>query len=211
MPDIRGVSVAFGGKYVLKRFSLSLPSEGVTGLSGPSGCGKTTLLRVLAGLEQPSEGGVYGLRPEETVLLFQENRLLPWRTAAQQITDVLPRARQGEAEKWLALAGLEGESECRPAALSGGMARRLALVRAMALAAERRAWLLLDEPFTGVDDRRAEALMEAVRALDLPVLLCAHEAHTLSLADRVIGLEGPPLSAIWERGPERPHFSGENA
>ena len=187
MPDIRGVSVAFGGKYVLKRFSLSLPSEGVTGLSGPSGCGKTTLLRVLAGLEQPSEGGVYGLRPEETVLLFQENRLLPWRTAAQQITDVLPRA------------------------LSGGMARRLALVRAMALAAERRAWLLLDEPFTGVDDRRAEALMEAVRALDLPVLLCAHEAHTLSLADRVIGLEGPPLSAIWERGPERPHFSGENA
>ena len=211
MPELRGLTLSFGPKRVLEGFSLSLPGEGITALSGPSGCGKTTLLRVLAGLEPLQAGTVEGLDPADTVLLFQENRLLPWRTAAQQITDVLPRARQGEAEKWLALAGLEGEAECRPAALSGGMARRLALVRAMALAAERRAWLLLDEPFTGVDDRRAEALMEAVRALDLPVLLCAHEAHTLSLADRVIGLEGPPLSAIWERGPERPHFSGENA
>ncbi len=207
MPELRGLTLSFGPKRVLEGFSLSLPGEGITALSGPSGCGKTTLLRVLAGLEPLQAGTVEGLDPADTVLLFQENRLLPWRTAAQQIADVLPGAGRGDAEAWLALAGLAGEGERYPAALSGGMARRLALVRAMALAAERRAWLLLDEPFTGGDEGRAEALMEAVRGLGLPVLLCAHEAHTLSMADRVVRLSGPPLAAIGEKRGDLPDFS----
>ena len=81
------------------------------------------------------------------------------------------------------------------------MARRLALVRALALGAQGCRWLLLDEPFTGVDQRRAEGLMEAVRGLRVPVLLCAHESHTLSLADRVVPLEGPPLRRREGEGP----------
>ena len=190
---IRELTVTFGAKRVLDRFSLELPDRGITALSGPSGCGKTTLLWVLAGLQRPEAGRVEGLRPEEAVLLFQENRLFPWRTAEQHLTDVLPPARRGEAARWLALAGLTAEAGARPAALSGGMARRLALVRALALAAEGCRWILLDEPFAGVDAPRAEALMEAVRGLGVPVLLSAHEGHTLSLADRVLPLEGPPL------------------
>ena len=95
------------------------------------------------------------------------------------------------------LAGLTGEQEHLPAALSGGMARRLALVRALALG---RRYLLLDEPFTGVDAPRAEALMAAVRAAGTPVLLAAHERHTLSLADTVVYLDGPPLKVLQIRG-----------
>lgn len=196
MIRIEDLSVAFGGKQVLDGFSLELPDTGVTALSGPSGCGKTTLLRVLSGLQRPESGRVLGLAPEETALLFQENRLLPWRTVEQQLTDVLPRPRRDEAARLLALAGLTGEQEHLPAALSGGMARRLALVRALALASLGCSALLLDEPFTGVDGPRAVRLMEAVRALEAPVLLSAHEGDTLALADQIFFFQGPPLKRV---------------
>ena len=196
MLEIRELTLAYGDKQVLDRFSLTVPGEGITALSGPSGCGKTTLLRVLAGLETPDSGSFAGLEAEPPVILFQENRLLPWRTAEQHITDVLPRPDRETAERWLSAAGLAGEGGSYPAALSGGMARRLSLVRALALAEVRRGWLLLDEPFAGVDPARAETIMEAVRGLGLPVLLCAHEQHTVSLADRRVDLEGPPLHTV---------------
>lgn len=193
MIKLRDLTVTFGGKKVLDCFSLDLPEQGITALSGPSGCGKSTLLRVLAGLQKPESGQVLGLDTAASVLLFQENRLLPWRTVEQQITDVLPRDRQEETEHWLLLAELSEEREALPRTLSGGMARRLALVRALALASTGCSCLLLDEPFTGVDARRAERLIAAVRVVKVPVLLAAHEEHTLSLADGVLGLDGPPL------------------
>ena len=198
MLEIRELTVSYGDKLVLDRFSLTVPAEGVTALAGPSGCGKTTLLRVLMGLETPSSGSVAGLDPSKAVLLFQENRLFPWRTAEQHITDVLPRPDRETARRWLAAAGLEGEEGTYPAALSGGMARRLSLVRALALAEVRRGWVLLDEPFAGVDQARTETLMEAVYGLGLPVLLCAHEHHTVALATRRVDLDGPPLHTIEE-------------
>ena len=198
MLEIRELTVSYGDKLVLDRFSLTVPAEGVTALAGPSGCGKTTLLRVLMGLETPSSGTRAGLDPSKAVLLFQENRLFPWRTAEQHITDVLPRPDRETARRWLAAAGLEGEEGTYPAALSGGMARRLSLVRALALAEVRRGWVLLDEPFAGVDPARTESLMEAVYGLGLPVLLCAHEHHTVALATRRVDLDGPPLHTIEE-------------
>ena len=87
------VTVTFGEKRVLDRFSLTLPETGITALSGPSGCGKTTLLRVLAGLEHPISGRITGLSLRSAALLFQEDRLFPWRTVEQHLTDVLPRPR----------------------------------------------------------------------------------------------------------------------
>ena len=188
MISVRNITVCFGEKAVLNRFSLELPAEGITALSGPSGCGKTTLLRVLAGL-QPVEGGTVVV-PERPTLLFQENRLLPWRTVEQHITDVLPRARRGEAPRWLELAELEGEEKAYPGQLSGGMGRRLALARALACGG---GLYLLDEPFTGVDAGRAERILARVRALGVPVVLSSHEAEIVSLCDRVIPLDGPPL------------------
>ena len=187
----KDLTVSFGDRAVLDRFSLQIPDTGVTALSGPSGCGKTTLLRVLAGLERPQSGAVEGVTPRETAILFQDDRLLPWRTAGQHLTDVLPGEQRGRVPELLALAELEGEEKTRPAALSGGMGRRLALARCLALDARL---YLLDEPFAGVDLPRALRILERLRKLPAPVLLVSHEPAVLSRADAVIPLDGPPLS-----------------
>lgn len=178
---------------MLDGFSLEFPEKGLTALSGPSGCGKTTLLRVLGGLEHPERGKVDGLDPARAAFLFQEDRLLPWRTVGQHITDVLPRSRRDELPRWLAFAELEGEEHAYPAALSGGMARRLALARCAALGGDA---LLLDEPFAGVDPARAARMLARLRGLGVPVVLASHQAPVLAACDRVIALEGPPLHRI---------------
>ena len=193
MIKARDLTLRYGDKLVLDRFSLEIPADGLTALSGPSGCGKTTLLRVLAGLEIPELGTVDGVDPSRTAFLFQEDRLLPWRTVGQHLTDVLPRSRRGELADWLVFAELSGEEAAYPGELSGGMARRLALARCAALGGEL---LLLDEPFAGVDPRRAARIMERLRALGVPVVLTSHQAPVLAACDRVIELDGPPLRSI---------------
>lgn len=181
----RKLTVRFGEKTVLDHFSLEIPERGVTVLSGPSGCGKTTLLRVLAGLQPLQSGAVEGVVPRETALMFQEDRLLPWRTVEQHLTDVLPRERRGEVPGLLALAELTGEETSRPAALSGGMGRRLALARTLALPARL---YLLDEPFAGVDLPRALRILERLKRLSAPVLLVSHEEAILSQAAQAVRL-----------------------
>ena len=186
------LTVSYGDKLVLKDFSLSVPDRGITLLRGPSGCGKTTLLRTLAGLEPP-RGGHLALDPRETALLFQEDRLLPWRTARQQLADVLPRPRWEEIPALLEQVELTGAEDLFPAQLSGGMGRRLALARCLALPARL---YLLDEPFAGVDSSRAARILDRLSGLDVPVLLVSHEGETAARAARIVELDGPPLSIL---------------
>ena len=188
---LTNVSFAYGDKVILDHFSLELPDEGITALAGPSGCGKTTLLRLLAGLETARSGTIDA--PADTALLFQEDRLFPWRTVEQHLTDVLPRPRWVEVPRWLRLAELEGEERTYPAHLSGGMGRRLALVRTLALGGSL---YLLDEPFAGVDPQRADRILSALGELAAPVILVSHEPAVLDRADRVIRLDGPPLTLL---------------
>ena len=191
MIEVRDLTLAFGGKLVLEQFSLTIPPSGITALSGPSGCGKTTLMRCIAGLEAPQQGSISGILPQESAFLFQENRLLPWRTVAEHITDVLPVNRQKEVDFFLDLAQLTRERDQYPRQLSGGMARRLAFARCMALDARL---YLLDEPFTGIDLERTQRLMDYLASLSVPVLLSTHEPEVLTMAHRVIRLDGPPLT-----------------
>ena len=193
MIKLQNLTLRYGEKVVLDRFSLTIPVCGLTALNGPSGCGKTTLLRIMAGLETPEAGTVSGAALGQTAFLFQEDRLLPWRTVGQHITDVLPRTRRGELSDWLAFAELSGEENAFPSALSGGMARRLALARCAALGGSL---LLLDEPFAGVDPDRALRMIDRLRKLAIPVLLASHQASVLAQCDVVIALDGPPLRRI---------------
>lgn len=193
MISIQNLNLSFGEKTVLRDFSLDVPAQGITALSGPSGCGKTTLLRCIAGLQKPDSGQIRGIRPEETAILFQENRLLPWRTVQEHLTDVLPAHRRSEWKFLLDLIDLTAEKDRYPSQLSGGMNRRLALARCLALDARL---YLLDEPFTGIDLARIRLLMDYLRALPVPVLLSTHEPEVLALAHRVIHLEGPPLTIL---------------
>ena len=187
------LTLSFGDKRVLDHFSLELPLRGITALRGPSGCGKTTLLRVLAGLERPQGGQVRGLAPGDTAILFQENRLFPWRTVEQHLTDILPREERGRADNLLSLVELSEERSSYPSSLSGGMGRRLALARCLALPARL---YLLDEPFAGVDLPRALRILDRLRETDRAFLLVSHEEPILSRADQVLTLEGPPLRVL---------------
>lgn len=187
------LSLSFGEKKVLEDFSLQIPDRGIIALQGPSGCGKTTLLRILAGLERPQAGALKDLSPQQTALLFQDDRLLPWRTARQQLADVLPRSRWDEVPALLALVELSGEEQAYPGQLSGGMGRRLALARCLALEAKL---YLLDEPFAGVDLPRALRILERLRTREAPILLVSHEPELLAKADVVLSLDGPPLHVI---------------
>lgn len=184
MIGVENITVRYGEKVVFDRYSMHMPEQGMTALSGPSGCGKTTLLRVLAGLQAVETGTV--IVPSRPILLFQEDRLLPWRTVEQHVCDVLPKSKRDQCARWLALAELEGEEKSYPSALSGGMGRRLALARALACGGNL---LLLDEPFAGVDIPRASRILERVRALGIPVLLSSHEREVVALCDHVISLD----------------------
>lgn len=185
---VKDLTVTLGGVPVLDRFTAQFPEGGLCYLSGPSGVGKTTLLRVLAGLQKP-DSGEWEL-PRRPILLFQEDRLFPRRTALEQVRAVLPRERWGGAPAYLALVELEEAADKLPGELSGGMARRLALARCAALGGDA---LLLDEPFAGVDPARAARILERLRGLGAPVVLASHQAPVLAACDRVIGLDGPPL------------------
>ncbi len=190
MIRIKNGYFSYGEKVILEDFSLELPNRGITVLQGPSGCGKTTLLRLLAGLETLKSGSISGISPKNSAILFQENRLLPWRTVLQHILDVQPRNSATDPRVYLELVELAGEDDAFPAALSGGMGRRLALARCLALDTPI---LLLDEPFAGVDRERSVRMLNRLRSLDRTVLLISHEDAVLTEADRIIHLDGLPL------------------
>lgn len=180
---VEHLTVRFGDRTVLDDIMLTIPDEGITFLSGPSGVGKTTLLRVLAGLTVPQSGRVDC--PQPAVMLFQEDRLLPNLTALRQIEAVLPRERRGEAVRWLELAELSDAGDKPPEELSGGMARRLALARALAV--EGSVWLL-DEPFAGVDRERAFRILDRLKGLGRPMVITGHDPDLAGQCDRVITL-----------------------
>lgn len=147
--ELSHITFGYPGKPLFRDFSLSIaPGERVA-LMGPSGCGKTTLLRLMAGLEKPRSGRVSGIPREGVSMVFQENRLVPGLTVLENLALVSPRAGREELLGLLRPLGLGAEGDSLPGSLSGGMARRAAIARAAALGSPL---LLLDEPFTGLDE-----------------------------------------------------------
>ena len=148
MAKVENLTVQYGGTAVLENFSAEFPDGGVTAVSGPSGCGKTTLLAVLLGLLRPDGGTVSGFRQPSAV--FQEDRLLPFLSAEKNIA-VTAGCTEAEAGEALLSVGFDAADRGKRAfELSGGMARRVAIVRAMLAPGDA---VLLDEPFKGLDER----------------------------------------------------------
>ena len=179
------LTLRYQDQTVLSDLTMALPDEGITLLTGPSGVGKTTLLREFAGLLSPDEGRVSV--PGRPVMLFQEDRLFPRCTVRKQVEAVLPGERREEALRWLELVELSEAADKLPGELSGGMARRAALARALAV--EGEVWLL-DEPFAGVDPQRAERILKRLKELDRPILLTGHAPGLEMWCDRVVALPG---------------------
>lgn len=150
---------SYDGTPVLENFSCSIPRGSCCALLAPSGAGKTTLLRLLLGLEQPDSGIILGI-PARCSVLFQEDRLFPGLCAVSNVTAATSCSR-GEATALLSRLGLEDESQKKPVRLlSGGQARRVSLARALLAKGEL---LILDEPFTGLDDSTRQLCAAAIR------------------------------------------------
>ena len=164
---ISKLCVSYGDKTVLQDFSAEF-GNGITLLTGPSGFGKTTLLHTVAGLIEPDSGEIIG-RPERISLMFQDDRLLPWLTALQNIEIVCDDREK--AMHYLRAVELEAEAGTKPAALSGGMRRRVALARALVYESDL---LLLDEPFKGMDIPLIKRLAPLLQKLTIPVILSSH-------------------------------------
>jgi ABC-type nitrate/sulfonate/bicarbonate transport system ATPase subunit len=192
---------ASGGRlHVLGELALGLESGTVAALVGPSGCGKTTLLRIVAGLDHDFEGSVTLPAYGTLGMVFQEPRLLPWRTVEQNVRLAAPQASDGELAMLFATLGLTTHRNHYPGELSLGLARRVALARAFAVKPDL---LLLDEPFVSLDNalaaRLREELAELVKRRPVTTLLVTHNVEeAIDLADRLYLLSASPARVLAE-------------
>lgn len=189
---MKDISHGYGEKQVLNHFNMQLEPGKVTALLGPSGSGKTTVLNILAGMTQPDAGSVEAA-PFTVSCVFQEVRLLPWRTVIGNLSFVLKGQLPAyeldtRMEAMLQLVELWEERHNWPHQLSGGMKQRVALARALGMPAEL---LLMDEPFKGLDIALRDRIMERCRTRwqteGKTVLLVTHDpAEAAYLADETV-------------------------
>ena len=197
--EINHLTKLYNGKTVLDQFSVQLPSSGTVCLFGPSGCGKTTLLNCIAGLEPFDSGEILGTGNLKISYLFQEDRLLPWISARDNVAAVLvgsARYNAEQAKNWLQLVGLADAENRMPAELSGGMRRRVAIARALAFGGDL---FLMDEPFQVLDAECQEemiALLEEKTADALKIIVTHDFQEAQMLADVIYVLDGPPVKII---------------
>ncbi|MDP3486909.1 MAG: ABC transporter ATP-binding protein, partial [Bacillota bacterium] len=190
---VRSLTKSFGTLSVLQDFDLEFAHNQITCILGPSGAGKTTLLNVLSGLILPDSGQVLGLDGEAVAYLFQEPRLLPWKTVRGNFDFVLADTYPDIVERseiintYLKLVELADFAEYYPAQLSGGMKQRVAIARAFAYPSKI---LLMDEPFKALDMQLKYSLMADFLELwqkDKRTVICVtHDLEeALYLGDRI--------------------------
>lgn len=192
--------------HVLDKISLDITAGEFTAIVGASGCGKSTLLRLIAGLDKPDHGAIVvggktidrpGL---DRSIVFQDHRLLPWLTAEENVAAALiargmPKAeRLATARRFLALVGLSGFEQAYPAQLSGGMAQRAAIGRALANDPDV---LLLDEPLGALDAftrlKLQNEILRLNRESEKTVVLVTHDIEeAVFLADRIVVMDANP-------------------
>ena len=199
-PGARGAQphVALAG------LSLQAAAGEIVALVGPSGCGKTTFLNIVAGLDRDFAGEVRLAprpdgQPARVGYVFQEPRLLPWRTVYENVALVLPPHRaEGVVRDMLKAVGLAEARNRYPPQLSGGMSRRVSIARAFAIEPDL---LLMDEPFVSLDHDTVEQLrallLKLWHARPTTVLFVTHDLReALVLADRLVLLSGAPARVV---------------
>lgn len=190
MLQINDLCKSFDGKEVIKSLSLAFPKSGFVTICGPSGCGKTTLLHIIAGIESSNSGEIlYGAKHQRISMSFQEPRLLPHRTALQNVNFVLgdKKATLPRAKELLLMLDIK-DHDLYPDELSGGMKARVSIARALA---KRSDIYIFDEPFANLDKDTSLLCVDAIKKEAEGALIIAvlHDTELAeSISDRVICL-----------------------
>lgn len=209
--SVRNVSKVYGDVQALKDLSLEFPRGELTSLLGPSGCGKTTLLKIIAGLLEPTSGQievngakVTGPGPDRS-FVFQDFALLPWASVIRNVAfglelrGVAKSEREAIAEKYIREVGLAGFEKKFPHQLSGGMRQRVGLARALSVNAQV---LLLDEPFSAVDEQTRrkfqEDLLELVKNEKKTFIFVTHSIEEAVYVSDQIAILLPRPSRVSE-------------
>jgi len=202
---VRDLAVGYGAEPVIEGVDLEVAPGKFVSLVGPSGSGKTSILRAVSGLLTPRSGGIELNGSSDSLgFLFQDDALLPWRTAREnvalglRIRKLPTKAAESEAEAWLARLGLEGFGARFPHELSGGQRKRVAIAQILAL---KPKLLLMDEPFASLDaivrTRITQELLNWVEREHLSVLLVTHDLEeALTVSDTVYLLSQGPRARI---------------
>ena len=194
----------YGDTQAVAGFNLSVPRGQVVALLGPSGCGKTTLLRLIAGFDNPDQGTILvgsqpvfenrrGAPPEKrrVGMVFQEGALFPHLTVEQNVAYGLPRGEQRKEKvaRVLALVGLEDLRHRMPHELSGGQQQRVALARALVPEPEV---LLLDEPFSNLDpglrEQVRQDVLQILRASNVTCIFVTHDQEEALFVGDVVAV-----------------------
>ena len=201
--EIKGLHKAYGDRVLFNDFNLALPEGQITCILGPSGCGKTTLLNILGGLTKPDSGLLNGFDNKTVSYIFQDPRLLPWKTVEENIAFVLDQSLP-EAEKkkitgrFIRLVDLEGFADYYPAKLSGGMRQRVSIARAFAYPS---GIILMDEPLKGLDITLKLNLIKAFSRIwssdKRTVIFVTHDVEeALLLGDVIFVLSRSPVRLV---------------
>lgn len=201
---ITNINKSFQDKNVLVNYSAEMPLGQITCIMGPSGCGKTTLFNIMLGLLQADSGQISGLENKKFTALFQEDRLCTRLNAISNIKIVAPKELQDKnIKKHLVGVGLTGESLEQPVGkLSGGMKRRVALVRAIMPSSDI---IFMDEPFKGLDEKTRLTVLNYVKknTQNKTVIIITHDIDDVT--DLHANLIEMPLNII-----KKPAQEGKN-
>jgi len=192
---LEGVYKNFDEIKVLNNLNLTIEDKEITCILGPSGCGKSTLLNIMAGIIKPDRG-VLRNQKKKVGYVFQEDRLLPWRTVFQNIRLVNKNASDAKIKDLINLVGLDGFEDKYPSQLSGGMRQRCSIGRAFNFESEM---LLMDEPFKSLDyDLRlnmVESLIDIWKKWNNSIVFVTHEIdEALLLGNKIVMLSKNPCT-----------------